>query len=108
MHTGAEGCAGIDMEYERGLLIRDLRLLPGGDSQDIVDPELVEVLLPVVDPVQVLCLFNGDGSLADIGEGAQHCHFLQNVGFHFIGRPGLIVYQNAPVLCLFQEEAQDG
>ena len=108
MHAGAESCAGIDVEDQRGLLICDLRLLPGGNGQNIVDPELMEVLLPVVDPVQVLGFFNGDGPLADIGVGAQHGQFLQNVGFHLIGRPGLVVYEHMSVLCLFQKEAQDG
>ena len=106
MHAGPECSSGIDVEDQRRLLIGDLRLLPGRDRQDVVDPELVEILFPVVDPVHILGLLDGDSALAHIRVCAQHGHLLKDGAPHLFGRHGLLIHKDFAVLRLLQEETE--
>ena len=65
MHAGAECRAGIDMEHHFIGVFR-FDIFPGRDDQDVINIELMEILFPVVDPVNVLCLIYYDGTFSDI------------------------------------------
>ena len=67
MHTRAECRAGVNVKYKARLFlpVSLFRLLPGRDAENIIDPELVKILFPVVDPVLVLRLVHGDRSVPD-------------------------------------------
>ena len=65
MHAGAKCRTGIDMKHHLVSIFR-FDIFPGRDHQDIIDIELVEILFPVVDPVNVLRLIYHNRSLADI------------------------------------------
>ena len=106
MHACSESSPGIDMEDQSRFLISDLRLLPGGDRQNIVDPELVEILFPVVDPVYVLGLLNGHRAVSDFGIGPELSQFLQDGSLHLFGRLRLIVHKDAAIFGLLQKETK--
>ena len=61
-----------------------LLFFPGGDDQQIVDPETVEILLPVIDPVPVLRHGTLDAARADIGELPEAVQFLIHPEENFI------------------------
>ena len=94
------------MEDQCGLFVGDLRLLPGRNCQNIVDPELVEILLPVVDPVDVFGLLDGHRAVSDLGISPELSQFLQDGSLHLFGRLGLIVYKDSAVFCLLQKETE--
>ena len=107
MHTGSECGAGIDVEYHFFPVVR-LDVLPGGDHKNIVDVELMEILLPVVDPVDILGLVDGHAAFTDVDEHAKLLQLilytLQN-RFHS-GR--LSRHLQTAVLLLLHEEAKVG
>ena len=70
MHTCTEGCTRIDMD-DHAVFILWLYLFPGRNNEDIVHIELLEELLPVVDPVLVLGLARGDRTVTDIHKLSQ-------------------------------------
>ena len=112
MHAGAEGGTGIYVEDQAGLLFMSVfhdlfRLLPGRDDKDIVDPELVEVLLPVVDPVDVLGLVDADGPLPHVGKGPDLVDLGQHSVPDLLRCADLVVDDQAAVLCFLQKEVQD-
>ena len=55
MHTGAKGRTRINMNNHL-VLILSLYFLPGRNDQNIIHIKLMEILLPVVDPVLILGL----------------------------------------------------
>ena len=55
MHTGAKGRTRINMNNHLVLILR-LYLLPGRNDQNIIHIKLMEILLPVVNPVLILGL----------------------------------------------------
>ena len=67
MHTGAKRSARIDV-YNHLILIFRLHILPGRDDQNIIYVELMEIFLPVIDPVHIfrLRLLNRSASHLDI------------------------------------------
>ena len=65
MHPGTERRAGIDMEHHFIGILR-LDIFPGRDDQDVINIELMEILLPVIDPVNVLRLIHDDGTFSNI------------------------------------------
>ena len=65
MHSGSKRCAGINMQNHLVLILR-LHLFPGRNNQYIVNRELMKILLPVVDPVDILRFFNRDCAFSDI------------------------------------------
>ena len=107
VHAGPECRTGIDMKDKRRLFVRDFRLLPRGNRKNVVDPELMEILLPVVDPVQILGLLYSDCSIADVAIGPHLRKLLFDRSLDFFRCPGLIVYEDMPILSLLKEEAQD-
>ena len=67
VHPRAEGCAGIDLNQKLVLmLLRDR--LPGGFDQDMVYGKGLKILLPVIDPVLVLCFRSLNGACSQIGK----------------------------------------
>ena len=106
MHASPEGCAGIDVEDQCRLFVCDLRFFPGRDRQYVVDPELMEILFPVVDPVQVLRLLDDDRALTDLRIGPQHRELIEDLGLHLFRCLGLVVHKDMPVLSLLQKEAE--
>ena len=106
VHAGSERRAGVDVKHQRGLLIGDLRLLPGWDRQNVLDPELVKILLPVVDPVQVLGLLDRDRSLSDIAIGSELRQLLLDRGLDLLRGLQLAVHKDMAVLRLLQEETE--
>ena len=58
-------------------------LLPGGDYQNIIDIELVEILLPVIYPVHVLCLGFLYGALSHVHVGAHLLQLFLYLSQHF-------------------------
>ena len=73
MHPRAERGSRINMDDQLVLVLR-LYILPGRDDQDIIHIELMEILLPVIYPVHILCLRFFDQALAYIHIGG---HFLK-------------------------------
>ena len=72
------------MEDQPGLLLMSVLhdrfgFFPGRNHKYIINPELMEVLFPVVDPVDILCLVNGDGSLTQICKGADLLDLCQDL-----------------------------
>ena len=55
MHARAKCSTRIDVDHKFVAVFR-LNILPGWNDQDIIHIELMEILLPVVHPVDVLCL----------------------------------------------------
>ena len=53
MHTGTKSCAWIYMQYFFVTVFR-FDFLPGWGDQQVTDGELVKILFPVIDPVDVL------------------------------------------------------
>ena len=70
MHTRAKSGARVNMDHRAALILRS-DLLPGRNDQQIVHVKLLEILLPVVDPVLILCLRRRNAGLSDIHELAQ-------------------------------------
>ena len=65
MHSGSKCRTGINMQNHL-VLIRFLHLFPGRNDQYIINRELMKILLPVVDPVDVFRFFNGNRAFSDI------------------------------------------
>ena len=87
-------------------------LFPGRNDQDIIDPELMEILLPVVDPVNILCLFHRDSSFPDIYAGITGPDpEVGNDAFHIPADlvAGLLraVDQDGASFCFFHIKTQD-
>ena len=53
------------MEHQPALILW-LCLFPGRNDQNIIYGKLVEILLPVVNPVDILSFVHADGSFSDI------------------------------------------
>ena len=105
MHSGAEGCAGVDVEHHFLPIIR-LYILPGRNHENIIDIELMKILLPVVDPVNVLCLIHGYGTLPDLAEESQLLELTLYIGKNLLHSGGFILQLKRAVLLFFHEEAQ--
>ena len=104
MHSCSEGSARINMQYQL-ILVRGLYILPGRDHQDIINVELMEVLLPVVDPIDILCLIYSHAAFSDIHKLLQIFQLLfygSQYAFHICA---LSVYLQAAILLLFYKEA---
>ena len=67
MHTGAECSTGINMKHHFIGVFR-FDIFPGRNDQDIINIKLMEILLPVVDPVNILGLVHDNGTFSDIHE----------------------------------------
>ena len=112
MHAGPESCSGIDVEDQPGLLLMSVLhdrfgFFPGRNHKYIINPELMEVLFPVVDPVDILCLVNGDGSLTQICKGADLLDLCQDLLPDLFRCAFCIIYDEVSVFCLLQEKAED-
>ena len=70
MHARSERGSRVNMD-DHAVPVFLLYFLPGGNDQNIIHVKLFEILFPVVDPVLVLCLGCGDGTLTDIHEIAE-------------------------------------
>ena len=113
MHAGPESRSGIDVEDQSGNLFLPvfhhlLRLLPGGDYQHIVDPELMEILFPVVDPVDVLSLVDGDSALTHVAESPDLFDLCRHFFTDLLGGLQGLVHHKLPVFGLLEEKAQNG
>ena len=108
MRTGSEGRTGINVKSQSRLAIRFRRLFPRRDDQNIINPELMEKLLPVIHPVDVLGLFNGNGPISDgiriLTELTDHIlHFAAN----FLRRLLSVLQEKLPVFGLLHIKAQN-
>jgi len=65
VHTGSEGCARINMD-DHLVFVLFLHFFPGRNDQNVVHIELLEIRLPVIDPVLVLCLGLCDRTFSQI------------------------------------------
>ena len=67
VHTCAEGCTRVNVQ---NLLIPVLLLhfLPRGNHEKIIYVKLMEILLPVIDPVNILSFGHRDSPVSDIHE----------------------------------------
>ena len=79
MHSGPESSARIDVDNHLPLILR-FHLLPGRNNQDIIHIELMEILLPVVDPIYVLSLGFLNSTWTQIHKFPHPGKFLQNLG----------------------------
>ena len=105
MHPRPEGRTRINMK-DHLVLIRFLHLFPGRDNKEIINIKLVKILLPVIDPVDILRLVHGNASFSDVAEYPQLLQLPAHI-FH----DGLLVrlfavYQKMPVLCFLHEKAE--
>ncbi len=108
MGTGSKGGSRINVKGQGRLLIAGKRLLPGRNHQNVIDSELVEELLPIVHPVDILCFFNGHGAVTDhIAVLAQLLYFGLDSCLDFLRSFLLIIDQKVSILCLFHKEAKD-
>ena len=65
----------------------------------------MKILLPVIDPIDVLRLVHDNSSLTDLAEGAQILKLPLHVFQYGLPRALLAVYQKASVLLFLHEEA---
>ena len=79
VHAGSERGSRIDVKDHLVLIFR-LHFLPGGDDQNIVHIKLMEIFLPVIDPVFIFRTGFLNASLSDIHKGTQ---FFQSVPYIF-------------------------
>ena len=70
MHTGSERRARINVQDHLSLILR-FDFLPGRNYQKIVDVKLMEILLPIVDPVDILGFIYRNAAFPDLTEHAQ-------------------------------------
>ena len=83
MHTGTKCRTRIDVENHLVLILR-LYLFPWWNHEQIINIELMEKLLPVIDPVNILRLRNHDGSLTDIHKVAKVIQLTCDICHHLI------------------------
>ena len=67
---GSESCSRINVQYLLILIFR-FHFFPGRDNQQIIYIELVEILLPVIDPVNIFCFRYHNRAFSNIQEGFQ-------------------------------------
>ena len=65
VHTSSKSCTWINVK-DHLIFIFFLHFFPGWNNKNVIYIELMEIFLPVIDPVFVLCLGFCDGAFADI------------------------------------------
>ena len=78
MHTCSERCTRINVN-DHLVAVLWLYIFPGWDYKNVVYIELMEVLLPVVDPVYIFRLRFLDGALPNIKKCAHIFQFFSHV-----------------------------
>ena len=81
VHTSSKSCTWINVK-DHLIFIFFLHFFPGWNNKNVIYIELMEIFLPVIDPVFVLCLGFCDGTFADIHVSAyffkDSTYFLEN------------------------------
>ena len=104
MHTGSKRSAGIDMKHHAVIILR-CHVLPRRDYQNIINIELMEVLLPVIDPVDIFGLIHCDAAFSDIHEPAQFLQLLFHITNNGLYIRRLSLHFQGTVFFFFYKEA---
>ena len=105
MHTCSESCSRINVQYLLILIFR-FHFFPGRDNQQIIYIELVKILLPVIDPVNIFCFRYHNRAFSNIQEGFQILQLSLHTCHYRICIYGLSKKLHRSIFFFFYKEAQ--
>ena len=105
MHARTECRSRIDMK-DHLIPVLFLHFFPGRNHQYVVNIKLVEIFLPVIDPVDILRLVHRYRTLADIHKRAQVFQFLFHLPENLFRRNAFSVHLQHSAVFFFHKKAK--